>query len=35
MLWRVEEHEALIEREWDPSRAHEAIRAIVADAEGA
>ena len=35
MLWRVADHEALTEREWDPSRADEAIRVIVADAEAA
>jgi Lanthionine synthetase C-like protein len=35
MLWRVEEHEALTEREWDLARAQEAICAIVADAETA
>lgn len=35
MLWRVEEHEPLTEREWDPVVAGEAIGAIVADAEAA
>ena len=35
ILWRVEEHEPLTEREWDPAVAREAIRAIVADAEAA
>ncbi len=35
MLWRVEEHEPLIDRDWDPALAGEAIRAIVADAEAA
>ncbi|HUA07488.1 MAG TPA: LanC-like protein [Solirubrobacteraceae bacterium] len=35
MLWRVEEHETLTEREWDPAVASAAIAAIVADAEEA
>ena len=35
MLWRVEEHEPLTEREWDPVVAGKAIGAIVADAEAA
>jgi Lanthionine synthetase C-like protein len=35
MLWRVEEHEPLTEREWDALVAAEAIGAIVADAEAA
>ena len=35
ILWRVEEHEPVTEREWDPAVAREAIRAIVADAEAA
>jgi hypothetical protein len=35
MLWRVEEHEALTEREWDAAVARAAIGAIVADAEAA
>ena len=35
MLWRVEEHEPVTEREWDPAVAGETIRAIVADAEAA
>jgi hypothetical protein len=35
ILWRVEEHEPLTEREWDPDVAREAIRAIVADAQEA
>ncbi len=35
ILWRVEEHEPLTEREWDPALAGEAIQAIVADAEAA
>jgi Lanthionine synthetase C-like protein len=35
VLWRVEEHEPLDEREWDAGIADEAIRAIVADAEAA
>jgi hypothetical protein len=34
-LWRPSEHEALTPEEWDPSRAEEAIRTIVADGEGA
>ena len=33
ILWRVDEHEPLTEREWDPAVAREAIDAIVADAE--
>jgi len=35
VLWRVEEHEPVTERAWDPVRALDAIRAIVADAEAA
>ncbi|HTT29770.1 MAG TPA: LanC-like protein [Solirubrobacteraceae bacterium] len=35
MLWRVAEHETLTRQEWDPAVAHEAIAAIVADAESA
>ena len=35
ILWRVAEHEPLTERDWDPTLAREAIRAIVADAEAA
>src|ERR1700751_2568114 len=35
MLGREQEHEALTNQEWDPELAHEAIRAIVADAEAA
>ncbi len=35
MLWRVEEHETLTERAWDPSRAEAAVAAIVAHAEAA
>ena len=35
MLWRVEEHEELTRRDWDPVRALDAIRSIVADAEAA
>jgi hypothetical protein len=35
MLWRADEHEPLIERDWDPAAAHAAIRSIVADAEAA
>jgi len=34
-LWRTSEHEALTAVEWDESLAEEAIRTIVADAEGA
>jgi hypothetical protein len=35
VLWRVEEHAAVTERAWDPARALDAVRAIVADAEAA
>jgi hypothetical protein len=35
VLWRVEAHEAVTEREWDPVLAAGAIRSIVADAEAA
>ncbi len=35
VLWRAEEHEPVTERAWDPARALDAIRAIVADAEAA
>jgi Lanthionine synthetase C-like protein len=35
VLWRVEEHEEVTGRDWDPARALDAIRAIVADAEAA
>jgi Lanthionine synthetase C-like protein len=35
MLWRSDEHEPLIERDWDPAVARGAIAAIVADAEAA
>jgi len=35
ILWHVAEHEPLTERDWDPTLAGEAIRAIVADAEAA
>jgi len=35
MLWRPEEHERLTDRAWDPAVAHDAIAAIVADAEAA
>ena len=35
ILWHVEQHEPLTERDWDPSAAGEAIRAIVSDAEAA
>jgi hypothetical protein len=35
LLWRVDEHEALTERPWEPSRAEAAVAAIVADAEAA
>ncbi|HUA71139.1 MAG TPA: LanC-like protein [Solirubrobacteraceae bacterium] len=35
MLWRIEEHEALAETEWDPAAARAGISAIVADAEAA
>jgi Lanthionine synthetase C-like protein len=35
MLWRDHEHEPLTSQEWDPELAREAIRTIVADAEGA
>jgi hypothetical protein len=35
LLWRVDEHEPLTEREWDQSLAEAAVRAIVTDAEGA
>ena len=35
MLWRADEHEALTERDWDPTVARDAIAAVVADAEAA
>jgi hypothetical protein len=35
VLWRVDEHEVLTERAWDPGRAADAVAAIVADAEAA
>jgi hypothetical protein len=35
MLWRPEAHEPLTDRQWNESCAREAVRAIVADAEGA
>jgi hypothetical protein len=35
LLWRVDEHEALTERAWDPNRAEAAVAAIVCDAEAA
>jgi hypothetical protein len=35
LLWRSEEHEALTERAWDPTRAESEVAAIVADAEAA
>ena len=35
MLWRPEEHEPLIDQEWDPGIAREAITEIVADVEAA
>jgi hypothetical protein len=34
-LWRASEHEPLASRTWDPARAEQAVRAIVADAEQA
>jgi hypothetical protein len=34
-LWRAFEHESLTSGAWDPARAEEAVRAIVADAEQA
>lgn len=35
MLWRADQHEALVEREWDGGEARRAIEAIVDDAEAA
>lgn len=35
MLWRADQHEALTERAWDAAHSHDAIRAIVSDAEAA